>query len=127
FHLHQCRERLREGEPAEQVATQVPRDAHANDWLERRRGRLLMQLGLMYERARSRSSALAVYQSTSYPGARARAIRMLELLEDHDEALALAELALQAPQNEAETQQVERMLPRLRRRKGVATATRPHR
>lgn len=118
LHLHRCRERLEAGEGPQTVWPEIPRQPYENPWLERRRGKLLMHVGAGYERCRDYAAAHDVYGAVHYPGARARAVRVLELAGRSAAALALAEEALLAPRDEAEAQQLRRMLPRLRRKAG---------
>lgn len=95
-----------------------------NPWLERRRAKLLMQLGQACEKAQAWSQAADIYTQCQYPGARQRHIRVLERQALYAPALALAHAALHAPESEQEQQKLQRMLPRLLRH--TAHATRPH-
>ena len=65
-------------------------------------------------------AAYALYADCDYPGARARAIRVLEKNEQPREAFDLLQTAMQAPESEAERQQLLRMAPRLARKLGHA-------
>ncbi|MBQ0132801.1 MAG: VRR-NUC domain-containing protein, partial [Comamonas sp.] len=96
----------------------------ANPWLERRRAKLLMQLGQWCERAQNLPLAQSIYADCTYPGARHRHVRVLGLQGQYAAALALAHAALQAPESEEELQKLQRMLPRLLRHTG---APGPHR
>jgi hypothetical protein len=127
LHLYQCRERLQAGEPVASVLADIPALPLANPWLENRRAKLLFQLGQQQEKLRNWAGALQVYASCHYAGARSRHIRVLERLEEHAAALSLAEAAAQMPESEEELQQLARMLPRLRRKRGMASpaAARP--
>jgi hypothetical protein len=118
LHLHRCRERFEAGESVESVLTDVPMTPYANDWLENRRGKLLLGLGRQCERAGDLSLALRLHAANGYPGARERAIRVLERSEQPEAALQLALAAEAAPESEHEAQQLQRILPRLRRALG---------
>ena len=91
----------------------------ANAWLAHRRDKLLFRLGQYCERRRDWTRALAVYQDSAYPGARHRCMRVLERAGRPDAALALAQVALNVPESDAEAQRVARMLPRLHRALGT--------
>lgn len=116
--LHGCRERLEAGE----LPQDVPREALANPWLEGRRQKLLFLIGQQQERAGALDAAREVYAGCRHEGARARHIRVLEKCGEHAAAHALAAEAWLQPENEAERQQLARMLPRLRRRLGLPPA-----
>jgi hypothetical protein len=120
LHLHQCRERFYQGEPAEDILPAIPAIAYQNDWLENRRAKLLFAIAQEYERNGALSDALKIYADCPWPGARVRAIRVLERCGQSEAAFTLAESAAadHAPENEAERQQLARILPRLRRRLG---------
>ena len=49
-HLHRCRERFEADESLESLLPDVPRVGFDNDWLERRRGRLIYKLAYRLER-----------------------------------------------------------------------------
>jgi hypothetical protein len=118
LHLHACKERYYAGEHALDVLADLPRHTFGNDWLDSRRERLLFQLGQLLEKERDWDNAYAVYADCRYPGARGRAIRVLEKHEKFDEAYALFEAARQAPESEAERQHLLRLGPRLARKLG---------
>ncbi len=117
--LHQCRERLEAGEPAAALLSAIPAEPFASPWLESRRGKLLLKVGLQLERDGELALAAQVHAGNRYPGARARQIRVLERLGRTAEALVLGETAQAGPESESEAQQLERMLPRLRRAAGL--------
>jgi hypothetical protein len=123
--LHRCRERLDQGEPAEQLAALIPAQALANAWLEGRRQKLLFGFGQHHERAGELSGALRAYADCRYQGARIRQIRVLEKCAQPEQAYALAAQAWQQPESEAERQQLARILPRLQRKLGQARMTAP--
>nr|WP_272880979.1 VRR-NUC domain-containing protein [Pseudomonas fragi] len=118
--LHACREQFELNGDAEAVLQQVLDYPATNRWLQRRRGRLLFQLGQHLERAGDLHRALEVYQQSRHPEARQRSIRVLERQEHHALALKLAEDAQQAPLTDAELQHLRRIIPRLRRKLGLA-------
>ncbi|GGC62360.1 VRR-NUC domain-containing protein [Undibacterium terreum] len=117
LHLHQCRERFNLEQALPGIIADIG-SALDNPWLEGRRAKLLFQIGQQYEKLQDWVAALEIYRSCNYPGARARRIRVLERLEDFTAAFELADVAQQAPESEAEKQQLARMLPRLRRKLG---------
>ncbi|MES2150764.1 MAG: VRR-NUC domain-containing protein [Pseudomonadota bacterium] len=119
--LHRCRERVDAGEAPAGVLRDLPAAKNDNAWLASRRERLLFQIGQQFEKRQAWSEAHQVYARCTLPGARARAIRMLEKDARFDAALALLELAQAAPENEAESMQLQRMAPRLLRRSGRAS------
>ncbi len=126
--LHHCRQALDE---ALDQGADLPALAHRalevkthNPWLTMRRAKLLFQVGQQAERHQQWELALSVYEQSSYPGARARRIRVLERGEDYAQAMALLLQAQAAPESPAETQQLLRMLPRLQRKLGLPGKTR---
>lgn len=118
LHLHRCRERFESGETVESVLPDVPETPYPNDWLENRRGKLLLNLARQCERNGDASLALRLHVANRYPGARERAIRVLERHGQPEAALHLALTAQAAPESEHEAQQLQRILPRLRRTLG---------
>lgn len=116
--LHDCQQRFEAGEALEDIVAQVNGLTLDNPWLERRRGKLLFQIGQHGERIGDFALALCIYRDCTYPGARLRMIRVLERIGEYALALELGEHAAQAPQNAAETQALLRILPRLRRKLG---------
>lgn len=116
--LYECQQRLEAGEPPQDVVAQVNALELDNPWLERRRGKLLFQIGQYGERIADFALALGIYRDCTYPGARLRMIRVLERIGEYDLALALSEEAARAPQDAAETQALLRIVPRLRRKLG---------
>ncbi|MCQ4258818.1 VRR-NUC domain-containing protein [Stutzerimonas stutzeri] len=118
LHLHRCRERFEAGKSVEDVLIDVPMTPYANDWLENRRGKLLLGLARQCERVGDLQLALRLHAANRYPGARERAIRVLERSEQPEAALQLALVAEAAPESEHEAQQLQRILPRLRRALG---------
>ena len=118
--LHACREQFELSGDAAAVLQQVLDYQAGNRWLQRRRGRLLFQLGQHLERAGDLTRALEVYQHSLHPEARQRSIRVLERQAHYAPALQLAEDAQQAPLTDAELQHLRRIIPRLRRKLGLA-------
>ncbi|MES2069620.1 MAG: VRR-NUC domain-containing protein [Pseudomonadota bacterium] len=117
LHLQQCRERFQLEQPLPDILADMG-EVLDNPWLEGRRSKLLFQIAQQYEKLQDWQPALAIYRGCSHPGSRARAIRVLERLQEFGAAFELAEIAAQAPESEAEQQQLARMLPRLRRKLG---------
>jgi hypothetical protein len=118
--LHACKERYWDGEPALEILADVPRYAFDNAWLDSRREKLLFQLGQQFEKDKDWAMAHDVYAGCRYPGARGRAIRVLEKDEKFDQAYALFDIANAAPESEAERQHLLRIGPRLARKLGHA-------
>ncbi|WP_263147339.1 VRR-NUC domain-containing protein [Pseudomonas sp. RIT-PI-AD] len=125
LYLHRCRERLEAGEAPDRLFADLPDRPCANPWIETRRAKLGFLLGQRCERLGDWARALALYDGSAYPGARVRAIRVLERSERHADAFARAREALSAPESETERQQLMRILPRLRRRLGLPPEPRP--
>lgn len=116
--LHQCQLRFEAGEPLEDIVAQVSALHFDNPWLQRRRGKVLFQIGQYCERISEFALALIIYRDCAYPGARLRMIRVLERSGEYPLALELATLAQQAPESAAEQQGLQRIMPRLRRKLG---------
>src|SRR5690606_9728554 len=107
------------------ILQDIPSEPYPNEWLEQRRAKLLFQLGRHYEKNRDWDRAYALYTQCTYAGARSRSVRVLELSEQFEPALKLAQTAQQQPENEAEKQQIGRMIPRLLRKLGRPCPSRP--
>lgn len=118
LHLHACRERFLGGEEPHAVLADISAQPYPNPWLEERRGKLLFQVAQHYERNGELAPALRLYAGSSRPGARLRAIRVLERCGQPEAAFALAQQAEQQAESEAEQQQLLRVMPRLRRALG---------
>ena len=116
--LHQCAERLEQGEPPAGLLAALDGLDSANPWLARRRARLLFSLGQQSERLADWDLALHIYQACEHPEARIRQVRVFERSEHWPQAHALAMHMAQAPANALERQALERMLPRLARKLG---------
>lgn len=118
LHLHQCKQQYAEAAgPAElaDILNAIPAHPYPNDWIERRRAKLLFQIGRQFERLEEGQAALACYERSTHAGARLRRIRVLERATQFEAARALAASVLQAPISEAECQAAWRMMPRLQR------------
>ncbi|MCO7613345.1 VRR-NUC domain-containing protein [Pseudomonas chlororaphis] len=124
IYLQQCQEAFEAGEPVPAVLQRIVAFSSTNAWLQKRRAKLLFQLGQYCERLVDWPLARQIYQQCSYPGARLRLIRVLELSAEYQAALTLAEQAAAAPQSAAEAQQLLRVTPRLRRKLGGPPASR---
>lgn len=123
LHLHGCRQRFHDGEPLADILQAVPAQPFENAWLEGRRAKLLYRIAQQYEKSGMLAEALEIYIRCSYGGARIRAIRVMERLEQFDGAHALALEAAEQPEDDAEHQQLLRILPRLRRKLGLTAKT----
>jgi VRR-NUC domain/Fanconi anemia-associated nuclease SAP domain len=118
LHLYACRERFLSGEAPDAVLADIAVEPYPNTWLEERRSKLLFQIAQHYERSGELSQALRHYADSSRPGARLRAIRVLERCGQLAVAFELAQQAEQQAESEAEQQQLLRVMPRLRRALG---------
>ncbi|MEJ5058997.1 MULTISPECIES: VRR-NUC domain-containing protein [unclassified Pseudomonas] len=116
--LHACQQQFEAGEALAGIVEQVNGLTLSNPWLQRRRDKLLFQMAQHCERMADFSTALALYRTCTYPGARLRLIRVLERCGEYELALELAARAEQAPESATEQQLLLRMLPRLRRKLG---------
>ncbi len=124
-HLHQCRQRFEEGAAAADILSQVPQTAYDNPWLEARRAKLLFALARHYEKNTELPAAFDLYRASSFPGSRLRTVRVLEKTQQFAAAFALAQAARDMPENEAERQQLLRIMPRLRRKLGLPKLAEP--
>ncbi|RKR07672.1 VRR-NUC domain-containing protein [Kushneria sinocarnis] len=118
--LHRCRERLEGDESPAAIAADVPAVAEDSVWLRARRDRLLYRLARESERGGDYATAVTLYADSHHPDARLRRIRVLERLAQYEQALQLAGEAEAAPESDSEAQQLMRIMPRLRRRLGLA-------
>ncbi|MHC8394842.1 VRR-NUC domain-containing protein [Pseudomonas sp. LB3P93] len=123
--LHHSQQRFEAGEAVATIVEQINGLELDNPWLQRRRGKLLFQIGQHCERMADFSTALTIYRDCAYPGARVRLIRVLERCGEYQLALHLAEHAEQSPESATEHQHVLRVLPRLRRKLGGPAMKRP--
>ncbi len=115
LHLQACRDRFLNGEAPQAVVADIAVDPYPNAWLEERRSKLLFQIAQHHERNGELSQALRLYADSSRPGARLRAIRVLERCGQFAVAFELAQQAEMQVESEAEQQQLLRVMPRLRR------------
>jgi hypothetical protein len=115
--LHACRERYAQGEAPQEVLRDLPATGN-NAWLDSRRHRLQFQMAQHLEKQQDWPGALTLYRDCPYPGARARAIRVLEKSGQPEQSDTLLQTAMAQPESEAERQQLLRMAPRLRRKLG---------
>lgn len=120
--LHQCRERYNDSAPADEVLQELAALplSQDNTWLAGRRDKLRFQIAQHLEKCQDWPAAYRAYADCRYPGARGRAIRVLEKDEQPQAAYDRLTLALAAPESEAEQQLLLRMAPRLRRKLGHA-------
>lgn len=117
--LHQAKQAFRAGAAPQQILPLLPGGRFDNDWLDSRRQRLLFQLAQHLEKHHEFDAALPVYSACGFPGARARAVRVLEKTRQFGAAQRLLKAALAAPESEAERQQLLRIAPRLARQLGL--------
>ncbi|WLI90688.1 VRR-NUC domain-containing protein [Massilia sp. R2A-15] len=125
--LHHCKERFRASAAPESVLRDLPSAPFENDWLNSRRERLMYQIAQHYEKRKDWASAYPLYERCRFPGARARAIRVLEKNKQYAHAYRLLLEAQRAPESEAERQQLLRISPRLTRQLGRPTTRAPRR
>ncbi|HEY0063184.1 MAG TPA: VRR-NUC domain-containing protein [Telluria sp.] len=117
--LHHCKQRFEAGEELAAVLATLPADPFDNDWIKSRRERLLFQIAQHVEKCKDWDQAYALYARCRFPGARGRAIRVLEKDGQYQQALALLTQARQDPESDAERQQIARIAPRLARKLGL--------
>lgn len=122
--LHACREALESSLELAALARQAIAVQTANPWLRVRRAKLLYRIGQQAERIQDWPLALEVYRQTDYPGSRSRQIRVLELCADYAAAMSLLEEIRHEPRSDAEVQHLQRVLPRLQRKLGLAVEKR---
>jgi hypothetical protein len=118
--LHRCHERFIEGDDPTAVIAALPSCPDDNEWLRSRRDKLTFQIAQHLEKLADWKAAHALYAGCNYPGARARAVRVLEKDEQPRAAFELLQTALEQPESPAEQQQLLRMAPRLARKLGHA-------
>jgi hypothetical protein len=125
FHaIFRCRQRFQRDEASERILAELPAPAADNAWLASRRAKLMFRIAQRYEKAEDLPAALNLYRTCGHPGARVRAIRVLERAEQWSEAAVLAREAELAPEDDVERQHLSRIVPRLNRRLGGPTASR---
>lgn len=120
--LHRCAERLEAGEPAAALLPAIAPRPYANEWVERRRVRLLEHIGRQLERSGELHAALDAYRRGGPGACRVRAVRVLERLGRERAALRWLEAAMRRRADEAEMQALRRIGTRLQRRLGRAAA-----
>ena len=118
--LYLCGQWLGTGVALDQVVAAIPAPIADSDWLEQRRQKLLFQVGQAAERAGDRKFALAVYSTCTHRGALVRTIRLLERAQEREIARDLCLAGIGTLENQAELEQLGRLLPRLNRKLGVA-------
>jgi hypothetical protein len=118
--LHRCHERFTEGDDPAAVIADLPPCPADNEWLRSRRDKLTFQIAQHLEKLSDWKAAHALYAGCNHPGARARAVRVLEKDEQPRAAFELLQAALLQPESPAERQQLLRMAPRLARKLGHA-------
>jgi hypothetical protein len=118
--LYLCGRWLDAGVALDQVVAAIPAPITDSDWLEQRRQKLLFQVGQAAERAGDLNSALAVYSICTHRGALVRTIRLLERAQEWEIARDLCLAGIGRLENEAEHEQLGRLLPRLNRKLGAA-------
>ncbi|MES2016951.1 MAG: VRR-NUC domain-containing protein [Pseudomonadota bacterium] len=116
--LYACKERFFAGDSVADVLAALPAPVLDNDWLGSRRERLLYQIAQHVEKQQDWRAAYELYAQCRFPGARGRAIRVLEKDGQYARAYALLTQANLAPESDAERQQLERIAPRLQRQLG---------
>ena len=121
YALGGARQSMHDEAPLSQVRTLLPQAPLDHEWLEERRGRMQFELARAYERAEDFSSAFDLYSTCTYPGSRARQIRVLEKEKRANEALQLAQDSGEALLCEAERELIGRALRRLSPLSGVRT------
>jgi hypothetical protein len=108
--LHQCKQRFEAGDDLTEVLGALPDSVFENDWLNSRRERLMFQIAQHVEKQQDWAGAHALYARCRFPGARGR---------QYQRAFALLTQAQQAPESDAERQQIGRIAPRLARKLGL--------
>jgi hypothetical protein len=117
--LYQCKQRFDAGEALDDVLQALPASAWENDWLNSRRERLMFQIAQHVEKGGDWAGAHALYARCRFPGARGRAIRVLEKDGQYQRAFELLSVAQHSPESDAERQQLARIGPRLARKLGL--------
>ena len=116
--LQHSREQFEAGAPISSVLQQISTLPCDTPFLATRRHKLLFRMGQQLERDADLEGALSFYADCRFVGARLRQIRVLERLGCQEQAYALTLQAVQAPENDAETQAAARALVRLARKLG---------
>ena len=121
--LHQCRERFYNEEPIDHVLQELNLCLPINSWLIRRKDKFIFEVGQYLEKQKDWAYACKIYGLTAYPGARLRTIRVLEKDNQTELAAQCLKTALQAPESEAEYQQLCRIASRLNRKRQMPPLT----
>lgn len=116
--LHACKERFEAGEAAADILQLLSGHAFDNDWISSRRERLAFQIAQHVEKQKDWETAYRLYADCRFPGARGRAIRVLEKDGQYLRAFDLLKQAMHVPESDAERQQLLRIAPRLARKLG---------
>jgi hypothetical protein len=123
--IYLCRQSLAEDLPLDELMAAIPAPITDSAWLEDHRQKLLFQIARGYERQGNPAAALAIYAACTHRGARLRRIRLHERARDWKAAHELCQIAQQTPENEAERQQLRRLVPRLHRKLGLEKTETP--
>lgn len=113
YSLFLARQALEQEEPANVVLALLPQSAIDHEWLEERRAKLQFAVARREERAANYEFAFNLYTQCNYPGARARAVRVLEHQGRLEDARAVATNYANGTVIEAERELLERALRRL--------------
>ena len=124
YQLHDAREILVSDAATLDALAAIPSGPIENEWLARRRDKLLFRVGHQLEREGNLSAAEDTYQRCAYPESRVRLVRVLELQSKYSEALRAAEESLSSVA-EPEQLRIRRMLSRLRSHVGGIRERRP--
>ena len=119
LHLRDCRERHEAGLSVAEVLDALGDFSSDNPHLTTRHAKLQFQLGQQLEREGELAAAALLYGASAHGEARQRQVRVLEKLGDYQTAHTLACAALASPRSAAESQALERALPRLCRQLGL--------
>jgi hypothetical protein len=120
--LHGLRQRLEDAGALEDVLAEAMAETCAAPWVRSRRDKLVFEIARQLEREQRWEAALLAYRGCGHPEARHRAMRVLEQTGRHAAALDAAQQAMAVPCSDAETQRLQRMIPRLRRAIGLPRA-----
>jgi hypothetical protein len=113
YALFQARQALEDGAPCDVVRSLLPHQAIDHEWLEERRAKLQFSLARREERAGDFTLAFDLYAQCDHPGARARAVRVLERQGRREEARCAAERYAGGKVVESERELLQRALRRL--------------
>ncbi len=111
--LHRAREAYEAGAPVFQVLQMIDNLQPTSPLLRTRLAKFRFNLARELERQADTDTALMLYEQCQYPGARHRRVRIMETGGRLEEALALTETALLAPESDTEEQLLRRSLRRL--------------